>query len=489
MDGADGTGRLGAAMHGHNFLRRVGTMVEERVEEALSHASAVPADRACVAMRARFLLIFAAVYGLSDADTATIGTTATELRHALGLSNLDIGILAAVATGVGALTTLPAGVLADRVNRTRLLAGSVGLWAVAMASSSAATSFAMLLATRVLLGAMVAVVGPITASLLGDLWPADGRSRIYGLITSGELVGAGAGFVVSGELAAISWRLAFLVLAVPAGAMAWYIRRMPEPSRTVQRIAATSGPACALPGRAVLDRGNEAVSFRSTWRVVAYVLKVPTNIILIVAETLALCFLNSVETFGVEFAKGQYHLVQAVVTVLLLVVGLGAVSGAIFSGYLSDSLVQRGHRQGRIMVSITMTVLAVVVLVPALLTENVGLAVPALMAGGFALAAVNPPLDATRLEVVSSSVWGRAEGVRTFVQLAFLAAAPIVFGFLADHLSGGGGAGIQGAFLVMLVPLLLSGVLLMGAVRTYPKDRAKALLTDHDLALTTRPPD
>ncbi len=71
------------------------------------------------------MVIFAAVYGLRDADIATIGiAAATQLNHALGLSNVELGALASVATGVGALATLPAGVLADRVNRIRLLAGA-----------------------------------------------------------------------------------------------------------------------------------------------------------------------------------------------------------------------------------------------------------------------------------------------------------------------------------------------------------------------------
>lgn len=71
------------------------------------------------AARTRVILALAGVLGLSSADVATVGASATELRHSLGISNTDIGLLVTVTSLVAAVTTLPFGVLADRVNRTR----------------------------------------------------------------------------------------------------------------------------------------------------------------------------------------------------------------------------------------------------------------------------------------------------------------------------------------------------------------------------------
>jgi hypothetical protein len=50
------------------------------------------------------------------------------------------------------------------------------------------------------------------------------------------------------------------------------------------------------------------------------------------------------------------------------------------------------------------------------------------------------------------------------------AAAPLLLGILSDTLGGGGRAGMQYAFLVMLVPLFAAGGLAFVAVRTYPRD-------------------
>ncbi|MGI8882319.1 MAG: hypothetical protein ACR2KJ_17760 [Jatrophihabitans sp.] len=58
---------------------------------------------------------------LDSADKATVGTDATQLQAALHIGKTGIGVVLAVSSLVGALATLPAGVLVDRQRRTRML--------------------------------------------------------------------------------------------------------------------------------------------------------------------------------------------------------------------------------------------------------------------------------------------------------------------------------------------------------------------------------
>ena len=67
------------------------------------------------AERKRVIVVLACVLGLSGADAATVGASATALRAGLHISNTDIGLLVAITSLVGAVATLPFGVLADRV--------------------------------------------------------------------------------------------------------------------------------------------------------------------------------------------------------------------------------------------------------------------------------------------------------------------------------------------------------------------------------------
>jgi MFS family permease len=97
-----------------------------------------------------------------------------------------------------------------------------------------------------------------------------------------------------------------------------------------------------------------------------------------------------------------------------------------------------------------------------------------LVAAGLVLAAPNPPLDAARLDIVVPLLWGRAEGIRTFLRTAGQAFAPLLFGAVSDYVFGGRHTGLRWTFLLMLLPLTASAYFLFRALRTYPRDVATA---------------
>jgi predicted MFS family arabinose efflux permease len=154
--------------------------------------------------RTRVILVLAGVLGLSSADVATVGASATELRHSPAISNTNIGLLVTVTSLVAAGTTLPFGVLADRVRRTRTLGAMVACWGAAMIWSATATSFGSLLVAGLFLGVATAAAGSMIASLIGDYFPGSERGRVYGYILTGDLLGVGVGFTVTGDIAALS---------------------------------------------------------------------------------------------------------------------------------------------------------------------------------------------------------------------------------------------------------------------------------------------
>ncbi len=114
-----------------------------------------------------------------------------------------------------------------------LLAISIVLWSLASLAAAFAGSYWHLLLYRVALGAVTATAGPAIASLTGDYFPARERTRIYSFILGGEALGTAAGFMVSGTVAElISWRAAFVLLALPGFLLARTLwRTVPEPAR------------------------------------------------------------------------------------------------------------------------------------------------------------------------------------------------------------------------------------------------------------------
>lgn len=466
-----------------------------RLASAVLAAAGVAGDQLTDAMggprRARVIVILACVLGLSGADAATVGASATELRHGLGISNTDIGLLVSVSSLVAAAATLPFGVLADRVRRTRTLGLAISLWGVAMLWSASAGSFHELLLARLFLGAVTAAAGPTVASLVGDYFSGSERGRIWGFILTGELLGAGFGFAVTGDIAALSWRAAFVILALPAFVLTVLVVRLPEPERGGRGMLtppAEHTPEGDLPQetdaqRLARERGvepDERLVLRGDPRrmrlpaAIRHVLNVRTNIVLIAASACGYYFLAGVETFGVEFAKDQYGIDQALANLLLLVVGVGAVGGVLAGGHVGDYILHRGWLNGRITTAAVAATATVVLFVPAIFTRSALTAVPYLTAAALALSAQNPPLDAARLDIMPPLLWGRAEAVRTFLRAIAQALAPFLFGAVSDHVFGGGRSGLQWTFAVMLVPLAASAVLLFRARRTYPADVATA---------------
>lgn len=450
--------------------------------------------------QARIVLVLASVLGLSGADSASISATAGNLEHVFHVGNTQIGFLVSVVAVVGGILTVPAGVLTDRTKRTRLLAVSVLGWSVATALSGAAPTYRWLIGARAALGLVSATAGPVVASLTGDFFPADERARIYGLIVGGELAGTGLGFVVSGEIAAAtSWRYALWWLVVPSLAVAWAVHRLPEPARggrahRAQRAQATPGEDLAEEAvrRSHVEPQQELVLHSdpanySTWWAVRYVLRVRTNVIIIVASALGYFYFAGLRTFAVIYVTRHYGLSKSVADVLLLVVGAGAVAGVFAGGRAADRLLRRGVANARVVVPAVCLLALGPVLAPAIAVSVAFIAVPLLTFGAFLLGAPNPPLDAARLDIMHPRLWGRAEGVRTVLRTFGEAAAPTIFGYVSQYAFGGhstsagsatqsatSGAGLEYTFLVLLVLVEVAGLLALLGTRTYPRDVATA---------------
>ena len=201
----------------------------------------------------RTLVLLAATLALASANAATIGAIAPEVRRAFGVDNTAIGVLASSATAAAAIATVPFGILVDRRDRTKLLAITTLLAGVATMLSSLAGSFAFLFVSRVALGALTGAAGPGVASLLGDTFHESRRGRSYSTVLAGELLGAGVGFAVAGELAALDWRLLSLPWLRPPSSLAWFLWRL---GRSGAEPPARGSDGAGNAGDGVPERGS-----------------------------------------------------------------------------------------------------------------------------------------------------------------------------------------------------------------------------------------
>lgn len=225
---------------------------------------------------------------------------------------------------------------------------------------------------------------------------------------------------------------------------------------------------------------------------VRYVLRIPTNMLLIVSSSLGYFFFAGLQTFAIVFVRGQYHASQATATLVLGLLVLGALLGTLASGPITDLLARRGRIEARVWIPALCYLGAAAVLIPGLLSPHLSSAIWFDVAGAALISAANPPLDAARLDIMPAGLWGRAESTRTFLRSLAQALAPLLFGAVADVVAGfqppqapvgtqthsfvsaATGAGLQLSFLIMLSTLGAAGVFMLRGRRTYPSDVATA---------------
>lgn len=481
--------------------------------------------------RRQVILLFGAVLGLQAADIGAVGALAAPLERAFHIGNTDIGLLVTVTTLIGCVATLPFGTVSDRYSRTRLLQVVVALWAVATFVSCLSVSFGMLLVTRLALGGVIAAAGPALASMFGDLVPGDERSRLWGYVLTGELVGAGLGILVAGGLSGpLGWRFAMGILALPAAVLAWAIRRwLPEPARGGQaylqvgdeRITTdeeaddvtsdvgASSHAEELPEPSAVERQAADAGIKpekdmilrdqrdlTLWEATRFVLRIRTNLALIVASGLGYFFLAGLETFAELYFRERYGVGQGLATVMFLVVAIGAVAGVVVSGRVTDGLIRSGRTSARVLVGTVAYVGTTAAFIPGALSHVLALSMPIFFVAAFCIGAANPPVDAARLDIVPSRLWGRAEAVRTALRQVLQGFAPLLFGLVSEAFGGGGvgfgtgvdtgttavsasaAHGLEMAFVLLCLPLLVGGGALWLCRSVYLKDLLAARRSD-----------
>jgi predicted MFS family arabinose efflux permease len=431
------------------------------------------------------IFALACVLALDAADKTALGALAPQLKAEFHIGNGEIGLLASAFSIVGGLMTIPMGALTDRTRRITLIVVSIVIWTIAMGVAAAATTFAVLFAARCALCVVTAASGPPVTSIVGDLFSPDVRGRVIGWVKSGELVGAGAGFLVTGILVSFfSWRSVFVALGVLGLFCAFRVARVPEPRR--------GGEGRADEGEASLDDPShlqelvEEEGIESKEELVldgeaadmglpaamGYVLHVRTLVLIIAASAFGEFFFAALQVFGVLFLVDQFHFSPSTAALLIPVIGIAGFVGVIGGGRLGDYLIERGVITGRIRVGSWSYLLVAILFVPVLLVSSPAVALVFLALAAVVLMAPIAPLEAARLDVVHPRLRGRAESARTLARVVAQSAAPLLFGLLSEQLAGGGADGLRAAFFVFLPLLALSSVLLAAASREYPREVA-----------------
>ncbi len=192
----------------------------------------------------RRTLIAAALGWMLDAfDVMLYATAISYVMLDLGMSKAVAGwlnTLTLIASGIGGLIF---GFLADRLGRKYALMLSILTYSICSFASGLSTSILMLACFRFVLGLGMGGEWNTGATLVAETWPTELRAKAIAVVQSSWAIGFAASALVAGiMLRFFNWRAVFFVGVLPALAILWIQRRVPESEmwRERRRLAVDS---------------------------------------------------------------------------------------------------------------------------------------------------------------------------------------------------------------------------------------------------------
>lgn len=299
--------------------------------------------------RAYVLLALTVVYTFNFVDRGLIGVTQEPLKHDLGVSDFQLGLLGGPIFAIlYTLLGVPIARIAERRSRIAIVSIGAAVWSVMTAACGVAANYVQLCAARVGVGIGEAACTPPSHSVIGDYFPSGKRATalaIYALgIPIGTMIAAiGGGWLVDhggrffdwlvplfhalgiknnidGADHIAGWRSVFLILGLPGIVAALLLQvTVKEPPR--------SGAATETP------------SFGAT---LAELMRKPSFWHIALAGALVSFVGYGTSQFLVSYSVRNYGVsISDASRALGLVAGISVAIGTFAGGFISDMLQKR----------------------------------------------------------------------------------------------------------------------------------------------------
>ena len=276
------------------------------------------------------LLLLALLYADNFIGRQIMAVMIEPIRLEFGATDTAMGLISGLAfAGVYALLGLPAGRIADRYSRVRVLAVSSLLWGVATILCGFAGSFVLLVVARMAVAAAEAPATPTSLSIISDLYPPHRRSFAISCFTAAPTFAAILALSGGAWLVGLhGWRTAFVVVALPIFVavllLAFVVR---EPARGVWDGAVPAGAAGAA---VATPRGGMFATVVELWALKPYRY-------LVLACAVTTLGANAYGMWNPSFLVRSHGLpLQHAGMLAGLIGGTSAGFGVLFSGWLSD---------------------------------------------------------------------------------------------------------------------------------------------------------
>ncbi len=405
------------------------------------------------------LAVLTALNLLNYLDRYVVAPLSGDLKRDMGLTDTQLGSLIPVFILVYMLAAPAFGAWGDRRSRTRAIALGILIWSLATLVSGLAHGYAHLLTARAIVGIGEAALVAISPALLADLFPPQGRARVYAVFNMAIPVGAALGYVVGGLVGEhFGWRAAFFVAGAPGIALALAALWLPDPPRGIQEPGHAAGEVQGGPRNALRTYLN--LARRGPFMLVVLGYAAYTFAVGGLAYWMP-AFLQRTRGLSQSQASTEFGLVVLATGVL------GTVAGGLLADYGL-----RFTRQWYLWFSGLVTVLAAPVALVALTGSSQGVYLTAIILAQLLLFMSTGPINAALVNIVSPLERASAAAL-TMVTIHVLGdvPSPVLIGAASDHLAPALGAAQALGRAVLMVP---AAILIGGLVWLFAAYRAEA---------------
>jgi MFS family permease len=435
-------------------------------------------------------MLLGAVALIDAVDRSILPGVLSKVQDEFGFSDTRAGFLSTASVIAGFLVVLPAGYVADRFLRTRIIAVVMTSWAAISALNATVQNYWQFLGARAVLGAGETIDNPASSSLVADYYQPEVRGRAYGIVRIAPIVGGPIGIGLGALVGGLwGWRAAFLVVGVPGSLLALAVSRMHEPRRGESDHPTVADADDEMP----VETASKGV--RALWADIRQALSIPSLRYVMFGLAIA-----GGATQGMAFWAPSFYERH---TSLGDEGGAGAAAGLILIGALVGTWIGatsidklRGRYEGAPMLFAGLaTVVGGLALWSTFIPVPIWYRVPMQVIGVAGLVAGLPGLTVMIAEVVPPTIRGISFSVTGFLAAVVSAASPPLVGFIADQfaitIDGELKGHLANAFLVVTPLVWLSGLVVLYGRRHVSADVARAataLAARADAARQSAPP-
>jgi MFS family permease len=398
------------------------------------------------------LAILVGIYTFHTVDRNIVSVLLEPIKKEFGVSDTVMGAASSMTHTLAFVAmTVPLGMLADRVTRTKLLGGLVSLWSGLTMICSFAQSALMLALMRFGVGAAESGFHSSALSLIADTFPSHRRSLALGIYYIGPALGSGTIFLVGSSIAAhFGWRAAFIFAGLPGlalGVLMYFTVREP---RRGGRDAVHGNPD----GRASL---REVLRYIWTTHSIRYG---------IIGTTIACIMINSFLGWMVSFLVRAHGMPLARAGMIVAIaagpaMGFASVAASPFADFFA-----RGRPERIGFVPATALLLSVPIGWIALFASKPAIFMTATVFFGAMMGAWFAQAFGTVLTLSAPDRRGSVVGVLQFVANLAGGSGPLITGYISDKLGADGNALRWAIATMMSLSIPAAIFLIMASVRS-----------------------